>query len=96
MALTLSTFRARHPEYTGTPDSTVQAALDDALVRTPVEIWGALQDQGQAALAAHLLALTPQGRDMRVGKDKMETLYGKERQRLVRLVSSGGRVTGVT
>jgi len=93
--ITVADFRARFPEFApGPDDATVQAALDAAYLRTPSDVWGVKQDDGAAYLAAHLLALAPQARDMRIGKDARITLYMDERDRMARTVASGFRVTG--
>lgn len=94
MPLDTAAFLVHHPEFTSTPTATVQAKLDEAYRRTPAKVWGNLQDDGARYLAAHLLALLPNARDMRVGAK--EDLYHAERMRLVGVVASGFRVVGDT
>lgn len=93
MALSLSEFRTLYPEFDGAPDAIVQGCLDYAEARTPVDIWGDLEPEGHGLLAAHLICMRPEGRDMRL-EGGLETIYSKQRAHLNRVVASGFRVTG--
>lgn len=95
MALTLIDFRVRFPEYENTPDALVQVNLDQAYRRTPANVWGCFLDDGAAWLAAHLLALSPMARDMRLVQADGTTLYKRNRDRLAQIVASGNRVAGL-
>jgi len=95
VALTVTTFRDRFPAFTSAPDALVQACLDEAYDRTPANVWGGLQDAGAGYLAAHLLGLSPNSRDMKLASVAGETIYGIERRRLNRIVASGARVAGM-
>ena len=95
MALVAADIIARFPEFTGTATALIDLKLAEAYRRTTEAVWGDLQDDGAAYLTAHLLALTPDARDMRVGKDKLSTIYQQAREDLEKIVSSGFRVTGL-
>ncbi len=94
MAVTVESFRTEFVEFRSTPTPLVQAKLAQALLRTPVNIWGAKQDAGVSYLAAHLIAMSPGGEEMRLDKKKGTTLYQLERRRLSRTVASGFRTAG--
>lgn len=98
--MTAAQFRAMFaPAFDRAPDALVETRLAWAEARTPVEIWGDLQEQGVAWLAAHFVAIAPGAKDMRKGgKASLDsydsTPYGQERKRLNRTVSAGYRVAG--
>lgn len=93
--MTPAEFKALLPEFTGAPDALVQSRLTMAEPRTPLDIWGDLQDQGILYLTAELLCLLPQARPMAIA-DGAANPYRAERRRLEVIVSSGFRVTGRT
>jgi len=84
----------RFPEFSGAPESLVLACIAEAESRTPADVWGEKRDQGVQFLAAHLLAMSPNAKDMRLKADPSQTIYLMERKRLARTVASGWRVTG--
>ena len=84
------------PECTGGSTALSQTRLDWASERTDADVWGAKEDQGIAWMAAHFLCLLPEGKDMREGEKPGETMYGRERARLNKIVSSGYRVAGTS
>ncbi len=98
MALDLKRFRMEYPEYDKAPDTVVSTILARASTRTPADIWGTLEDEGHGLLTAHLLALRPEGKEMRLklGDGTLSSIYWPERHRLAQLVASGFRVTGVS
>jgi hypothetical protein len=99
MTVTVASFRAEFPEFGSadvTPTVLVQAKLDAALLRTPSDVWGDLQDDGVKYLAAHLLALSPQAREMKLSTPDAKSPYGFQRLEYESIVASGFRVTGVT
>ena len=59
MAISLSQFRTRFPEFASRSDDEVNLALSDAADDMDVTRWGVRYDTGQAFLAAHYLAITP-------------------------------------
>ncbi len=101
----LSDFRTAFPEMNGVSDALVSAKLAAAALEIDTGVWGGygstgaltLADQGQAYLCAHKLATSPFGQNARmVIKDRMgyeSTTYGQEYYKMIRIVSSGFRVT---
>ncbi len=89
----LAEFRDLHPEFAGAPDVLVQAALDEAALDTPEDIWELRQFAGARWLAADLLARHPETKELRIqGTDR--TLYSKRREDLAALVHTGPLVVG--
>ena len=80
--LTVAQFRERFPEFLETDTSHVQAKLDEAWRRTPASVWGDTAQDAHGYLAAHLLALSPFGRDARMINEDGTTMYGKVRTRM--------------
>lgn len=81
--LTLAAFRLRHEEFKTVTDPVVQTYIDDALERTPTNVWGTgrRQEAAQAWLTAHLIEISPYGRDARLDDDG-KTTYQVERDRM--------------
>jgi hypothetical protein len=80
MALNLATFRARFPEFADADDALVQEKLDEAARRTPAGEWTTVENDAHAYLAAHLLALSPFGRDARLSEKDGSSTYGTVRE----------------
>lgn len=80
------------PEFASAPDALVTVRLGWATLRTPLEIWNTLQEQGIAFLTAHYLAILPNAKDMRKGEKPGDSMYLRERENLELIVSSGFRV----
>lgn len=93
--MTPAEFKAALPEFAGASDALVQSRLTAAEERTPLEIWGAKQEQGILYLTAHLLSMLPEAKTMAKDSDG-KSYYTRERERLEVIVSSGFRVTGRT
>lgn len=89
---TAATFKAIFPEFSRATDALVLSRITMAEQRTEVEVWGDLHSQGVAWLTAHLLCLLPEAKDLRLDQGDGMTPYGRERDRLARVVSSGYRV----
>jgi hypothetical protein len=96
VTVTVASLVSEFPEFARATVAMIQAKIDEAELRTPERIWGAKVDLGVKYLAAHLLAMSPFGRELKLANDDGRTIYGDERTRLERIVSSGFRVTGVT
>lgn len=90
--MTPAAFRLVVPAFTRASDALIADKLAMAERRTPVAIWGDLQEDGVKYLAAHLLALEPEARDLVKGEKVGESTYGRERKTLEAIVSSGHRV----
>jgi hypothetical protein len=93
MALPYTTaqFFLDFPEFSGASSVTLQKRIDWATDRTDPGVWGGKTEQGIAWMTAHFMALLPEAKDMRQGEQPGESMYGRERARLNRLVSSGFR-----
>lgn len=70
--LSLAVFRARYPEFVdagggGAPgDAFVQAKLNEAERRVDSTVWGDKAEDGHGLLTAHLITMSPYGRDARL------------------------------
>lgn len=93
MALSLSSFRTRFPEFNPGADALVESCLAEALLSTPADVWGDKADAAQGLLAAHLLALSPFGRTAKLSSVKGESTYGTQRKAMARALALGCRVT---
>ena len=87
--LNLAAFRVRFPAFSETGDTTVQAALDQAALRTDTVVFDTLTDDAHGYLTAHLLSAAPDGQPARLKGEGFQTLYLEERQRLEDLVACG-------
>jgi hypothetical protein len=93
MALPYTTtqFFLDFPEFVGASAVTLQKRIDWATDRTDAAIWDVKTEQGIAWMTAHFMALLPEAKDMRMGEKPGESMYGRERSRLNKIVSSGFR-----
>lgn len=81
MALSRADFRARYPEFATAADTHVDAALAEA-ERFTSDGWGADRDDIVALQAAHILAISPMGRDARLSaKDGSSTYLAQYERR---------------
>jgi hypothetical protein len=93
MAVSVSRFKQAYPDFENTSNSLVSQKLTAALGRINTEVWGDQADQGQMALAAHLLSISPQGEQARLKMENRGTMYGKEWRQMIKEVTMGaGRV----
>lgn len=70
MAVTVSSFKDRYPEFTEASDPHVQACLDDATAElgdSGSEDWGTVYDRAISLRTAHFLALSPFGIGLQLG-----------------------------
>lgn len=86
-------FLVAYPEFTAAPQAAVEMRLQDALRRTPEDVWGDHHREGVLTLAAHLVAMSPGGEAMRLAGET--TIYKARRDALNRIVASGFRVAGL-
>lgn len=84
-------FLTTFPEFTGRPGSMIQAALDDADAWVDPDVWGAAYDRGHCLLAAHFLALGPQGSAARLSAKTTQTTYGETFAQMRSAVACGYR-----
>lgn len=92
MTVSVRQFVRKFPVFKDAAPTLIQSKLDDAAGQIFAPTWGDKADQGQAYLAAHLLAIDPMGEDMRLSKDSDKTVYFMNYKRLVRQVAFGFRV----
>lgn len=85
----LTSFRVRFPEFKTTPDATVIVVLNQAAARIDASVYGDLTDEAHGYLAAHILAVSPFGKDSRLQSDKADSVYGKQLRSLISLVGAG-------
>lgn len=72
MAVTVSSFTTRYPEFAAAPPAQVQSCLDDAVAALGGAVngaaaWGLVFDQAVSLRAAHALALSPIGSGLQLG-----------------------------
>lgn len=99
MTVTAAQFLVEFPEFDpedGSSDALVAAKLTAAYLRTNADVWGDMRDEGAKYLCAHLLALSPFARELKLANKDGETIYGRTRSDLELAVASGYRVTGST
>jgi hypothetical protein len=97
MTVTVASFLAEFEEFDpgdSSRDVLVQAKIDAASLRTNAEVWGDMRDEGIKHLAAHLLALSPYARELKLANNDGETIYLAQRRAMEMAVVSGYRVTG--
>jgi hypothetical protein len=90
--VTRAAFLVRHPEFADAEAALVEAKLAEAERRTPSRVWGDLEDDGIASLAAHLLAISPNGQMARLVNKDGTTTYGTLRDELVETVGGSHRI----
>lgn len=91
--MTLSDFRVRYPEFRTASDAFVQAYLDDAaksLVGPSYDL-GDAYDVAHGLATAHLIAVSPAGKNARMVNDDGTTQYGKTLSEMMR-----ARVVGIS
>jgi Protein of unknown function (DUF4054) len=89
------TFKARFPEFNRLPDVMIQDAINRGVAQTNANVFGPLQDEASAYLAAHFLALSPYGQQARLVSKDGSTTYFSHWLRIAQLKSAGyARVTG--
>ena len=94
MALPITTFRARFPEFQSLPDATVQDAINRGAAQSDSTIFGDLVDESTGYLAAHFLALSPYGQQSRLSNATESTTYMLHWRRLATKKAAGwARVT---
>lgn len=87
MALDVSSFVARFPEFSDVADvspDTIEAALSTAQTFCSETRWGSSYEAGVMYKAADLLAMSPMGENARLDKTGKETTYGVVFQSLLR------------
>jgi hypothetical protein len=90
--LALQDFLTRAPEFKTGDTGMIAAALNDAALRIDASVWGPSAGEGHYYLTAHKLAISPFGQNARLVAKDGTTTYGKEFDRLSKLMGSGFRV----
>lgn len=90
--ITLLQFRAEFEEFAAAGDPLVLAKIQDAADAIDPVQWGDLAPQGTKYLAAHLLALSPFGRALKLVAQNGTTVYSVRYDALVAAVGIGGLV----
>lgn len=92
-AATLAEFRIRFPEFgdgtRGASDTLVERMLVTADNLNDPDTWGDSKYDAVYYKAAHLVALSPYGADMRLKSDNGQTVYGAEYNRLLQTLTRG-------
>ena len=70
----------------------ITAAIAEATLEIDVAVWGDLADVGTLWLAAHILCISPYGKNSRLMAKDGTTRYGNRHKELVKITSSGFRV----
>lgn len=92
MAVTLTSFRTRYPEFEQAPDTLVQACIDDAEAIIDRNFFGTTKaDIAVKAYAAHLIAINPLGEYARLDKKGEKTTYLLQYEKVTRTVPAGCR-----
>ena len=76
MAVTPARLQAAHPEFAVAADALVQSMIDYAALEVAEDVYGASYDRAVTLYACHLLALTPDGRPMRLDPTGSAGHYG--------------------
>lgn len=76
MAISYASFVAAYPEFSPIDQPYVQSWLDAAGRQIDRDVFETCADDAQGLLAAHLLALSPYGRNARTEKPQTTSVYG--------------------
>lgn len=94
MALSQSSFLARHPEFASVATSNpelVSVALDDANAEIDEDVWGDQAPRGQALHAACSLARSPFGQQSALLAEDKIPVYAPELERLRKVIGGANR-----
>ena len=72
----LVTFRLTYPELRSAPDTLVNTFLGQAARSVDQDLFGARYDDAHGYLTAHLICLSPYGKNARLASEKGHTTYG--------------------
>ncbi len=81
------TWRSLFPEFNTAPDVLIQSRLDLAQLQIDPAIWGDRAGEGQAWLAAHLMATAPGGQFARLLSKEGSSTYKVRYDEMVILVA---------
>ena len=80
--MTVEEFRAAFLHFRTAPDHLIEKAIADATARVAPETFRTLTEQAIGQLAAHLLAISPFGVNLRLVDDKGKTTHLTEYERI--------------
>lgn len=92
MAVTVESFRESFPEFRSASLELIKAKIDEAALQVDAVVWEGKTDLGVKYTAAHLLALSPFGRQAKLVSKDGTTTYQTHRDDLISQVTSGFRV----
>lgn len=93
--MSYAAFIEAYPAFADAPQALVEAALTEAIAETSETIWGDQYQTGVFLKTADILAMTPEGKAMRLSSDDGKSIYHARLLRLRRLVATGAhRVAG--
>jgi hypothetical protein len=87
----IATFKIRYPEFKSASDDLIEACLEDAALSVDATVYGAKYDLAHGLLAAHYLAMNPNGLQLRMQTEQgsvplVASHYGREFRRIRRSV----------
>lgn len=88
----LAAFRVRHPSFDRAGDALVQAVLDAAALELDAEIFDTNFDEAHGLLTAHKLSCAPEGKNARLSKETIDTVYSKQLEQISLACAAGPRV----
>jgi hypothetical protein len=91
----VATFRVRYPVFQNVAPQMVAAVIAEATLEVDPSVWRTMTETGIGLLAAHKLAIDPQGNNVRLVAKDGTTTYGNQYEELrgalvVGVVVSGG------
>ena len=93
MAVTVEIFLESFPEFKTAKIEKIKATIADAVLQVDAAVWEKKTDLGVKYTAAHLLALSPFGRQAKMVSKEGKTTYGTYLdEELIPQVASGFRV----
>lgn len=90
-APTVAEIQTQFPEFGKAPEATIQAKIDEAVSRTQRTSPEALWYQLICYKVARALALSPNGRSMKLAKEDGTTVYDTELTKIRRALNIGFR-----
>ena len=91
MAVTLTSLRARYPEFDDAPDALLTACITQAENEVNETVWGDNYDEGVLLLACEKAVTSSHAHEMQ-SEGEGESLYMREYKRIQRIVGSAYRI----
>lgn len=80
--MNLATFRVEYPELATAPDALVNTKLASAARSIDSDLFGDRYDDAHGLLAAHLICLSPYGKNARLSSKEGKTTYGERYEQI--------------